>query len=535
MGKHLQISGTPTTGQVPTYDGTEPAWATPASGGSSSAGAVSDIQVGDGAGGFTADATLTYDGQTLKIATVDAEFDLINTYGGGSTIARMLSTYGGVQFSWLNKDNGSIYIGNFDSGSANYIATAHTHAINGPSDLGNILDDGSGNMTIKGTLSVVGNLSAANLSGTNTGDETTATIKTKLSITTLSGSNTGDQTTVSGNAGSATVLQTARLIDGISFNGSADISVIAPATHAATAKTTPVDADETNIADSAASFGLKKVTWANIKATLKTYFDTLYQAVLVSGTNIKTINGSSVLGSGDLTVGGLADPTTTKGDLIAHGTTTTRLPIGSNNQVLTADSAQTLGVKWATPSAGGGAAMPQILGATQNRYYCAGYSNGKAATNSTVAANTMYAMPIMINQNCTLTLMASDVETSVASSNVRLGIYSDTNGLPGSLLLDAGTHTTASVGTKTITGLSQALTPGQYWFVALYSATPGIKSYTTDALIPTLGTGNSISAATPNFAMVTMSQTYGALPSTFSTTPTYVSGPPFPIIAALLT
>lgn len=34
----------------------------------------------------------------------------------------------------------------------------------------------------------------SNLSGTNTGDETTATIKTKLGITTLSGSNTGDQT-----------------------------------------------------------------------------------------------------------------------------------------------------------------------------------------------------------------------------------------------------------------------------------------------------------------------------------------------------
>ena len=34
----------------------------------------------------------------------------------------------------------------------------------------------------------------SNTSGTNTGDESTATIKTKLSITTLSGSNTGDQT-----------------------------------------------------------------------------------------------------------------------------------------------------------------------------------------------------------------------------------------------------------------------------------------------------------------------------------------------------
>lgn len=46
----------------------------------------------------------------------------------------------------------------------------------------------------------------------------------------------------------------------------------------ATGKTTPVDADELPLADSAASFIVKKLTWANLKATLKTYFDTLYQA-----------------------------------------------------------------------------------------------------------------------------------------------------------------------------------------------------------------------------------------------------------------
>lgn len=41
---------------------------------------------------------------------------------------------------------------------------------------------------------MLANGAVANLSGTNTGDETLATIKTKLGITTLSGSNTGDQT-----------------------------------------------------------------------------------------------------------------------------------------------------------------------------------------------------------------------------------------------------------------------------------------------------------------------------------------------------
>jgi len=41
---------------------------------------------------------------------------------------------------------------------------------------------------------------------------------------TLAGSNTGDQTSVSGNAGTATALQTARTIGGTSFDGSANIT-----------------------------------------------------------------------------------------------------------------------------------------------------------------------------------------------------------------------------------------------------------------------------------------------------------------------
>ena len=42
------------------------------------------------------------------------------------------------------------------------------------------------------------------------------------------------------------------------------------------AKATPVDADLVGLVDSAASGIFKKLTWENVKATLKTYFDTLY-------------------------------------------------------------------------------------------------------------------------------------------------------------------------------------------------------------------------------------------------------------------
>lgn len=45
----------------------------------------------------------------------------------------------------------------------------------------------------------------------------------------------------------------------------------------ATAKTTPVDADFVGLMDSAASNVLKKLSWANIKATLKAYFDAIYE------------------------------------------------------------------------------------------------------------------------------------------------------------------------------------------------------------------------------------------------------------------
>jgi hypothetical protein len=77
----------------------------------------------------------------------------------------------------------------------------------------------------------------------------------------------------------------------------------------AAAKATPVDADTLPLTDSAASSGLKKLTWANLKAALTGYFDTLYIGAttamlrLTSGTDVTlTSTGHAFqIGSDDAT------------------------------------------------------------------------------------------------------------------------------------------------------------------------------------------------------------------------------------------
>ena len=76
------------------------------------------------------------------------------------------------------------------------------------------------------TTSLAGKVDKVTGKELSTNDYTTAE-KTKL--TAITGTNTGDQTTITGNAGTATKLATSRNINGISFDGSIDITVPAAA------------------------------------------------------------------------------------------------------------------------------------------------------------------------------------------------------------------------------------------------------------------------------------------------------------------
>jgi hypothetical protein len=63
---------------------------------------------------------------------------------------------------------------------------------------------------------------------------------------------------------------------------------------------------------------------------------------------------------------------TTKGDIHGFSTSNTRIPIGSNDQILTADSSEALGLKWATASGGGATAFVESFtqGSDASTFVC---------------------------------------------------------------------------------------------------------------------------------------------------------------------
>jgi hypothetical protein len=235
-----------------------------------------------------------------------------------------------------------------------------------------------------------------------------------------------------------------------------------------------------------------KVTGTNTQGVVRL---NQVQTNLGLGTSVESNSGGVTVYS---PVSGVSTDTLwdTKGDLAVAtaADTASKLAVGTDGQVLTADSAQTVGVKWATAAGGGGGALvPKIrTGSTANRWYSAGVITAQAPTSNVVTANHLRALPFVSPQAITVDRLAVECTNGVAG-NLRMGIYSDDgNCYPASPLVDSGSISSNTTGVITAT-VSQALTAGTlYWLVFIASAAPTLRAMNMAQLTPILGWSSTI-------------------------------------------
>lgn len=166
-----------------------------------------------------------------------------------------------------------------------------------------------------------------------------------------------------------------------------------------------------------------------------------------------------------------------------------------------------------------GSAMPLMPHATGRMYTCP--LNAATADLSPVVANQLYAIPVMIPTRNVYTSINLEVTHVQASNGVRLGIWSDSAGVPGALVLDAGTITTASTGGKQIS-ISGTLSAGWYWIGAAMQGTAGVRSVSQSTAMGWLGyTSNT---DTTNHVGWGVAFTYGTFPPTFTSGGTLLTG-----------
>ena len=235
---------------------------------------------------------------TVNSTTVTVD-DPIFTLGGDSAPGSDDNKDRGIEFRWHNGSAAKVGFFGYDDSAGKMT----------------FIPDATNNSEVfSGTAGTI----VANLEGDVTGDVT--------------GDVSGSSGSTTGNAATATALATARTIGGTSFDGTANIAVALAATATALANARTIGGVSF---DGTANINLPGVNAAgnqNTSGTAAALSATL--AVASGGTNTTSY---------------------TKGDILiaSAGTNLTKLAVGTNDYVLTADSGEATGVKWAASSSSG--------------------------------------------------------------------------------------------------------------------------------------------------------------------------------------
>jgi hypothetical protein len=252
------------------------------------------------------------------------------------------------------------------------------------------------------------------------------------------------------------------------ISGSGTTNYVAKFTGAATLGDSVIFDNGTNVGIGTASPSTKLDVNGVISATGGTSTDwNAKQAALVSGTNIKTVNGNSILGSGNLSTRGI----------------------------------HTL-------------VVPQAGQATSLAL------NSTSTTSTSSFALRLIVSPYIPANTITCSAMYISIASSLAGANARILIYSDNNGVPGTKIYESTNLDCSTTGIKSVS-TTQTFTAGTtYWIGTHSSAVFTYSAYPVAALLPIYVT------TTSQITQYYTSATFGSAPLNFGTpTPTTLNVP----------
>jgi hypothetical protein len=148
-----------------------------------------------------------------------------------------------------------------------------------------------------------------------------------------------------------------------------------------------------------------------------------------------------------------------------------------------------------------------------------------------LVVDTLYAMPLYVPVTAFCQAIGISVTAGAAASSIRMGIYADSGGLPGDLIVDAGV--VSGVNTSEVAlALTNWLRPGWYWLAVLTDGTPTVRGLAPG--ISLLGHATNIDS-TVGSPGVSVAQAYGALPTPFTPGATQLgaNSGPRPMLLAL--
>lgn len=165
---------------------------------------------------------------------------------------------------------------------------------------------------------------------------------------------------------------------------------------------------------------------------------------------------------------------------------------------------------------------PHFGGYSPGRYYSGFGSNIFSTATTILSADTLYSCTFVVGIGTTFNRISCEV-TSPSSPGqlIRLGIYNRENGVPSSLVLDAGTIVADAVAIHDLS-IDCPLPVGAYCLVMLSDGSPTVRAATMNLVTNAAIDGNTTLGSATATSLATGSCLFGSMPENFGSV-TFIS------------